>query len=102
MNLNNKAMQRKIESKDCVDLNKNRTIGQYYVLTERQAAMARELPVDFADSAHEAWIWSIARATRDFKFERDGIKHLVPKGTVLASRAADLYQRDGFDCLWLR
>lgn len=35
-------------------------------------------------------------------FELDGVTHMIPAGTVLASTDTDLYSRDGFTCLWLR
>lgn len=92
----NKAMQRKLESGEAIDVADAPRLGPYYILEEVIDGR------DYCDAKSEAWIWSIGRAERELSFEFDGVTHLVRAGTILASPATDLYQRDGFECLWLR
>lgn len=92
----NKAMQRKLESGEAIDVADAPRLGPYYILEEVIDGR------DYCDAKSEAWIWSIGRAERELSFKFDGVTHLVRAGTILASPATDLYQRDGFQCLWLR
>lgn len=76
-------------------------LGPYFVAPPA-IADAHTPPEGDYRAGQFGFVWSIGRAERDVSFEWQGQTHLVPKGTVLFSRADDLYQRDGFTCLWLR
>lgn len=78
----NKAMQRKLDSGEAIDVSDCPREGPYYVLASCQEGK------DYCDAVREVWIWSIGRRHSD--------------GVVLASTRADLYQNPEFDCLWLR
>lgn len=91
--MENKAMQRKINSGEAIDLKDCRRIeadgtvegnkkNPYYVVENFID------DADYCDSSTESWIWSIGRRKSD--------------GLILASTTADLYQNDEFECLWLR
>lgn len=95
----NKAMQRKIESGEALDLKDCRRLGPYYVIP--QAADSIE-GFDLCDSRGEVWIWSAGIVERPMSFKYLGVEVLVPKGTHLASGTADLYQREGVRCTFLR
>jgi hypothetical protein len=47
-------------------------------------------------------VWSIGLVEQYLTFEWQGLTHAVPVGTVLISRAPDLYERENIKCLWLR
>lgn len=94
--LANKAMQRKLDAGTCVNVSECPRLGPYYVLEEFEDGM------DYADKKLEAWVWSIGRAERACTFMHDGTEHVVAKGVILVSLASDLYQRPGFECLFLR
>ena len=80
--MHNKAMERKLQAGDCIDLSKAPREDGYFVLDSvREGA-------DYCDAASELWIWSIGRRISD--------------GKILASTSADLYQNPRFECLWLR
>lgn len=77
------------------------TIGPYYVFPPEY--VDHRLEDGSADyQAGRFPVWSIARAERDLTFHWKGAVCLIPAGTVIASIHADLYQRDGLHCLWLR
>lgn len=99
--MNNLAMQRKLQSAEAFDVSKCPRLGPYYVLPEEMTALD-DGKLDLCDAQSESWIWSAGKAERDMSFEVDGVAHLVPKGTHIASLVADLYQRDGIDCTFLR
>ena len=83
----NKAMERKLETEEAIDLADRPREGHYYVLNEDDALEA-EGNMDFCDARTEEWIWSIGRRHSD--------------AAVLASTRADLYDNPYFKCLWLR
>jgi hypothetical protein len=95
----NKAMQRKLERSEAMDLSWCPRLGPYYVLTPADAQIDGK---DLCDKELEAWMWSAGRTERAFQFEHDGVRYLVAEGTLLVSTSADLYQRDGIECVWLR
>lgn len=78
----NQRMREQLEAGRAIDLAKCPREGRYYRLAEFVEN------VDYCDAAQEAWIWSIGRRYSD--------------GTILASRASDLYQNPEFECLFLR
>jgi hypothetical protein len=94
--LTNRAMQRKLDNVEAIDVSDLERLGPYYVLREYEDG------VDYCDAKLEAWVWSIGRAERTCSFMHEGVEFMVPKGMILVSLSNDLYQRPGFECLWLR
>lgn len=84
----NKAMERKLETDEAIDLADYPREGRYYVLDEDAAYAAALAGMDFCDARTEEWIWSIGQRHSD--------------GAVLASTRADLYDNPYFKCLWRR
>lgn len=82
----NKAMERKLESGECLDVNEEGVIiaGWPGHFTLRDFVDGK----DYCDAKNEAWVWSIG-------------KH-KGTGTIVASLAADLYQNPHFECVFLR
>lgn len=94
--MRNKAMQKKLAARKCVDLSNCRRIAHYYVLGEFKEG------VDYCDARNEWWIWSIGRTTKALSFRRDGVTYMIPAGLVIASTGSELYQHPGVECLFLR
>ena len=67
---------------------KRRTRDGDYVLPRKMYPPKRAEGRDYADIAHERYVWSIGRNKRT--------------GAVIASLSGKFYQRPGWDCLWLR
>jgi hypothetical protein len=81
--MQNKAMERKLQNGDAVDVSGfARDKDGNYVLPDYADG------IDYADKKREAWIWSIGRRRSD--------------GVILASTDSRFYQNDAFECLWLR
>lgn len=82
--MDNKAMERKLESGEAQDVSSfERTPEGYYVVPE-----GTDLETDFCDSKTEEWIWSIGRNKQT--------------GVMLAATAGVFYQSPQYECLWLR
>lgn len=80
----NKAMQRKIEDGDAIDISGfERTANGEYKIPED--IFDQEL--DYCNAATEEWVWSIGK-------NKDGV--------ILAAMDARFYQSDDHECLWLR
>lgn len=56
----NRAMARKILSREAFDLKDAPRIGRYYVIERRHVSDA--ICRDLCDSSTESWIWSVGRA----------------------------------------
>ena len=84
MRMCNKAMERKLNEGECLDISKCSREGKYYIINHNQFID----DVDYCNAKEETWIWSIGRRYSD--------------GIILASHSADLYQNPDFECLWLR
>lgn len=83
-NLKNLAMKKELEKGAALDV---REIGTEVGPGKYQLPKVVD-GKDYCDSRTEAWIWSIGKRKTD--------------GVILASTAADLYQNDDYECLWLR
>lgn len=84
--MNNLAMQEKLASGECLDLN---------VIGEEQPDGTYEIrpgefkeDVDYCDAEDERWVWSIGRRLSD--------------GRVFASFDTRFYGTEEYKCLWLR
>ena len=79
----NKAMERKLQSGDALDVSAgDNEQGPHYRL------LAYVDGKDYCDAKRERWIWSIGKRKSD--------------GVIIASTDNDLYQNEAFECLWLR
>lgn len=78
----NKSMQRRLATKQAIDVSKCRRLGDFYVLDEVIDGK------DYCDARKEVWIWSVGRRKSD--------------GVILASTTTILYGNSDFECLWLR
>lgn len=82
--MNNKRMEEKLATRECLDV---RVIGKE--IEPGLFELEMFLPdVDYADAKNEAWIWSIGKRISD--------------GKIFASTETVLYNKPGFECLWLR
>lgn len=100
--MNNKAMQRKLENGEAIDVSQFPRLGPYYVLNAGRASIIVDNELDLCDRETESWVWSMGLVLSDKSFDINGVTYLAKAGTVLASLGTDLYQREGVDCLWLR
>jgi hypothetical protein len=89
MTMNNKAMQRKLDQGDCLDVTK---IG---VEVDNGGGSARvfqltrfEDDMDYCIPDVERWIWSIGKRKSD--------------GVYFASTDTRYYMNPGYECVWLR
>src|SRR5437660_9056484 len=99
--MNNKAMQRKLRSGECVDISTcRRTATGDYVL-ERFV-----MDLDYCDAKAEAWIWSVGRLLRPLpSVMADGTRVTLPAGTYLASTSSRWYSAgvsEVAECVFLR
>jgi hypothetical protein len=79
----NKAMERKIQAGECLDIASYRVPG-----TGTYLLPSFEEGKDYADAVREEWIWSIGR-------ERE-------TGHIIASTDTRFYQNPQYECLFLR
>lgn len=94
--MQNRAMASKVQSGEAIAVNDKRRLGPFYVLD------TFEEDKDYCDPMRELWVWSIARCEVSRTFKYAGVTHVVPAGTILASLGTELYQLEGFTCLFLR
>lgn len=80
--MNNKAMERKIQNGECIDLSVYPNDGKHYIITRFIE------DVDYCDAKNETWMWSVGRRISD--------------NVLIASTTTDLYQNPEYECLWLR
>ena len=80
----NKAMEQMLKKGEALDVLKEGSE------VERGLYELREFKddVDYCDAKNEAWIWSIGKSDET--------------GQVFASTGTDFYQREGWECLFLR
>lgn len=82
--MHNKAMERELQSGECLDVLKEgiKIKRGLYKLNRFVEG------VDYADSEDELWIWSIGENLKT--------------GEIFASTTAEFYQNNEFNCLFLR
>lgn len=104
--MNNKAMQRKLETGYAVDLSGcDRTADGDYVVPAETGRLAEKEGVDLCDAATESWVWSMGQSIGDgYATMRDGTQRLLPRGTYVASLDTKFYLAEdrGWRCVWLR
>ncbi len=86
--MNNKAMERKLRSREAIDLSKRkRTAEGFYILTAKDAKHLDD-GTDFCDASTEAWIWSVGEHRET--------------GQIFAAVEGVFYQNPAYICRWLR
>lgn len=97
--MNNKAMERKLQKGDAIDVATcPRTLNGEFLLQEFVDGK------DYCDSKREDWVWSIGRAhTAVTVLMEDGGQRELPAGSILASTNSRFYQAlPTWECLFLR
>jgi hypothetical protein len=88
----NQAMARKLESGECIDVEKilapadAADVGPAFAGVYRIRSFTDD--VDYCVGSREYWIWSIGKRLTD--------------GAIFAATDARFYQNPAFECLWLR
>lgn len=87
--MQNKAMERKLQSGEAVDLAAcPRTADGDYDLDEGHLARKLVEGKDLCDAKREVWMWSVGVNKRT--------------GQAVACTSSKFYQNDEFECIWLR
>ena len=88
VNMDNKAMARKLKSGECIDLaDCKRAVGAY----EGDYILPKDMDIedkDLCNAQTEEWIWSVGRC--------------LCCDTRIASHSGHFYKNDKFECIWLR
>ena len=86
--MNNKAMKRKLDAGECIDVAKVGTEVQVEGRARVFQLKRFEDDVDYCIAEVEAWIWSIGKRKSD--------------GVFFASTDTRFYMHPDYECVWLR